>query len=239
MALEIVQAGASLEAALRQAARGIFAVLAAQPADAALTVGLCGGRSVVGLLSALEHESHAQPKDLLQRLQLFMVDERLVPLSDEQSNFGGLKKLLFDALVERGTLQASQLHPFITDNTQPDSGCASYAAELSRFGGRFTVVVLGVGEDGHVAGLFPRHPVLQQEGRGFFSFQDSPKPPPARMTASKALITGANLSILLFLGEGKRAAWGAFGRTETAVDDCPALLAAAAQSCIVVTDLVG
>jgi 6-phosphogluconolactonase len=230
MAVEIVQAGASLERALLEAARKIFSTLAAQPKDAPLTIGLCGGRSVVGLLTALERESHQQPGDLLGRVQFFMVDERLVPLTDEQSNFGGLKKLLFEA---------SQLHPFVTDDIQPDFGCASYAEELYRFGGRFTVVVLGVGEDGHVAGLFPQHLVLRNEERAFFSFKDSPKPPLARMTAGKALITAASLSILLFLGEGKRAAWSAFNAAGTSTAECPALLATAAESCVIVTDLAG
>ena len=239
MAVEIVQAGASLESALLEAARRIFAALAAQPKNAPLTIGLCGGRSVVGLLTALERESHQQPSELLQRVQFFMVDERLVPLTDEQSNFGGLKKLLFDKLVEQGAVQASQLHPFLTDSTKQDFGCASYAEELSGFGGRFTVVVLGVGEDGHVAGLFPRHAVLRHEERAFFSFQDSPKPPPARMTAGKALITGATMSILLFLGEGKRAAWSAFNADSTLIEECPALLATAAERCVIVTDLAG
>ncbi len=239
MAVEIVQAGASLERALLEAARKIFSTLAAQPKDAPLTIGLCGGRSIVGLLTALERESHQQPGDLLGRVQFFMVDERLVPLTDEQSNFGGLKKLLFDALVNQGAIEASQLHPFVTDDIQPDFGCASYAEELSCFGGRFTVVVLGVGEDGHVAGLFPQHLVLRNEERAFFSFKDSPKPPPARMTAGKALITAASLSILLFLGEGKRAAWSAFNAAGTSTAECPALLATAAESCVIVTDLAG
>ncbi len=226
-----------LDGALQEAARKIFAALKSQPKDAPLTLGLCGGRSVVGLLAALERESHSQPQDLLTRVQFFMVDERLVPLTDEQSNFGGLKKLLFDKLVEEGAISASQLHPFVPNSAAPDHGCADYWQELSRFGGRFTVVVLGVGEDGHVAGLFPGHPLLNETAPRFFQFFDSPKPPPARMTAGKALVMGADLSVVLLLGEGKRAAWNTFREATVSPSECPALLATRARECVVITDL--
>ena len=237
MGTNIINAQGGLEEALGRVACSIFAVLKAQATGEPLTIGLCGGRSVVGLVSALEKESRSQPRDLLRRLQFFMVDERLVPLTDEQSNFGGLKKLLFDKLVEEGTVQASQLHPFVTDSSRDDRGCADYGDELNRFGGRFTIVVLGVGEDGHIAGLFPQHPVLKKTEAAFFPFFDSPKPPSGRMTAGAALVTGADLSVLLLLGEGKRAAWNTFRSGSATASECPALLATRARECIVVTDL--
>ena len=80
----------ALAIVLAEVARHIFAVCRQQPAGTPLVVGLCGGRSVVGLLAAVEAEAAAQPADLLGRIQFFMADERLVPLDDEQSNFGGL-----------------------------------------------------------------------------------------------------------------------------------------------------
>jgi 6-phosphogluconolactonase len=166
-----------------------------------------------------------------------MVDERLVPLTDEQSNYGGLKRLLFDTLVEQRIISEAQLHPFVTDAGKSDFGCSDYREELSSVGGRFTVVVLGVGEDGHIAGLFPHHPALAEKGENFVCFHDSPKPPADRMSASPALITGAELSVILALGEGKRAAWNAFNDNSVAVEACPSKLALKAKECLVVTDL--
>ena len=237
MGVEMIKAGASLEDALQSAARAMFEVLKAQPHDAPLVVGLCGGRSVVGLLKALEAESARQPAELLRRVQLFMVDERLVPLTDEQSNYGGLHRLLFAKLLEDGVLKQDQLHPFHPETGAKDSGCARYDDELGRFGGVFTVVVVGVGEDGHIAGLFPHHPILKTQDASFFPFFDSPKPPPARMTAGPALITGAHASVVLLLGEGKRQAWNTFRAGTASTEECPALLATKAPRCIVVTDL--
>lgn len=237
MSVEVVTAKGDLESALTQVARRIFAVCSSKGADEPLALGLCGGRSVVGLLSALERESVNQPRELLGRIQFFMVDERLVPLTDEQSNFGGLKRLLFDSLVEKGAISQAQLHPFVTRREVSDFGCGAYLEELQAFGGKFTVVVLGVGEDGHVAGLFPNHPTLQEREERFLHFHDSPKPPPDRMTASSALITNAELSVVLALGEGKRDAWKAFTDEAVTVGACPAKLATKAHSCLVVTDL--
>lgn len=237
MSTTIIRAAGNLDGALQETAKQIFATLKAQGPQAPLTVGLCGGRSVVGLLSALEKESENQPNDILKRIQFFMVDERLVPLADEQSNYGGLKKLLFDSLVEKGAISEAQLHPFVCDANLNDYGCAHYVDELGRSGGRFTVVVLGVGEDGHVAGLFPRHRSLSVPGLNFIHFHDSPKPPAGRMTASVGLIEGADLSIVLALGEAKRTAWESFKAEGTDVADCPAITATRAKACVVVTDL--
>ena len=238
MAIEVIEANGALDAALCKVARTIFSVLKARDKNEPLVIGVCGGRSIVGLLTSLKNEAADQPKDLMERVHFFMVDERLVPLANEQSNFGGLQRLLFDELVLDGSLKSEQLHPFVSDDAMEDFGCARYQEELARFGGAFSVVVLGVGEDGHIAGLFPHHPALACGERGFVSFLDSPKPPAQRMTASAPLIADAELSIVLMLGEGKRAAWEAFRSGKASFESCPALIATQAKSCVVVTDLV-
>ena len=237
MTATVIRSQGNVEGALRQVAQKIFEVCKSKGPQEPLVVGLCGGRSVVGLLGALQSESANQPRDLLGRIQFFMVDERLVPLTDDQSNYGGLKRLLFDKLVEGSVISNAQLHPFVTDTTQSDFGCGLYRDELRSVGGKFTVVVLGVGEDGHIAGLFPHHPALAEKGETFVHFHDSPKPPADRMSASPALITGAELSVILALGEGKRAAWSAFNDNSVAVEACPSKLALKAKECLVVTDL--
>jgi len=237
MTATVIKALGNLEGALQEVAQQIFGVCKAKAPTDPLVVGLCGGRSVVGLLGALQKESSNQPKDLLGRIQFFMVDERLVPLTDEQSNYGGLKRLLFDSLVEQKVISEKQLHPFVTDPSQQDYGCSSYERELSSVGGAFTVVVLGVGEDGHVAGLFPHHPSLKESAKTFLHFHDSPKPPSDRMSASPALVAGAEMSVVLALGEGKRQAWESFKDEAIVIEACPAKLALQAGRCVVVTDL--
>jgi 6-phosphogluconolactonase len=237
MGLEIVGGVGSLEEKCLVAAASIFEVLAARPSNEPLVIGLCGGRSVVGLLKALEQASKTQPRELLRRMHFFMVDERIVPLTDPDSNFGGLRQQLFSRLVQEGFIEESQLRPFIASIEDAQSSCDSYLQELQRLGGRFTIVVLGVGEDGHVAGLFPRHPALTKMEAAFIPFFDSPKPPAARMTASRTLVVDATMSVLLVLGDGKRAAWERFKAEPLAVDDCPAQMVKTMNRCLVVTDL--
>ncbi len=237
MGIKVVSAKEDQGAAFNIAAKAIFAVCAKVPQGKEPVIALCGGRSVVGLLSALRHESAHQPAGLMRRVHFFMADERLVPLNDENSNYGALHRLLFADLVKEGTIGAEQLHPLNPEPCESDHGCAAYTDELNRHGGHFTVVVLGIGEDGHVAGLFPNHPVLQRRERTFFSFYDSPKPPPQRMTASVQLIREAELCVLLALGEGKRDAWGRFSNPGTSFEECPSLIGKEVQECIVVTDL--
>lgn len=204
-------------------------------ADGVAVLGLCGGRSVVGLLKALMTSKDAN--DVLKDVQFFMVDERLVPITDEQSNFRLLNELLFLELLGNKTIQRRQIHPFEPDDKQSDFGAANYLRILNGFGGAFTSIVLGMGEDGHVAGLFPKHPALESAGREFLTFFDSPKPPPARMTASLPLLTSAKTAILLAIGEGKRNAYERFQDHYESIEDCPAKLVSGIETVVIGTDL--
>jgi 6-phosphogluconolactonase len=181
-------------------------------------IALCGGRSVVGLLKAFNGK--------LSSSEIFIVDERVVPITSLDSNF----KLVSEALAE--SVDEKRLHPFLNEDI------SGYKTELDRFGGKFDVVVLGVGEDGHIAALFPGHPKLRDESEGFVILTDSPKPPPVRMTASRKLVERSNLAVLLFIGEAKREAYERFIDPEMTVEDCPAKIALSCKECLVVTDLL-
>ncbi|MGI5177986.1 6-phosphogluconolactonase [Dactylosporangium sp. CA-152071] len=67
---------------------------------------------------------------------------------------------------------------------------------------RFDVVLLGVGEDGHVASVFPGHPVIDETGTTA-SVHDSPKPPPVRVTLTLPAINTAAEVWLIAAGDGK------------------------------------
>jgi len=88
--------------------------------------------------------------------------------------------------LDRLPLDAKRVHPMpAADGEAPDldAAAAGYADELRRHGSdRFDIVLLGVGQDGHVASLFPGHPELDVEDTTAVGVRESPKPPPERIS---------------------------------------------------------
>jgi 6-phosphogluconolactonase len=75
-------------------------------------------------------------------------------------------------------------------------------------------VLLGVGEDGHIASLFPGHPVLRATGLTA-GVRDSPKPPPERVTLTLEVIRDARQVLILATGSAKADAVALARRGET------------------------
>ena len=166
-----------------------------------------------------------------------MVDERLVPLEDEQSNYRLVNEQVLSTLVTDGLITEKQLHPFLLDRAAGDHGIGRYGEELHRHGGRFHITFVGVGEDAHVAALFPHHHSIANTAQLFITMPDSPKPPPARMSASRKLIEGSDSIFAIFTGEAKRDALKRYLDTKLTEVDCPAKIVNAAQRGYILTDL--
>lgn len=171
---------------------------------------VCGGRSVEGIFAAL-----AARTDLhWPSIHLFLVDERVVAADHPDSNQRQVQAALVEPLFQRAGLPAASLHGFDLPQ-RPAMADAAAAAEacngaLLALGGRFDAVLLSAGEDGHVASLFPGHRSIDDPSAGYIAFDDSPKPPPGRISASRRLLMGARSAALVFAGEAKRAALSAF-----------------------------
>jgi len=200
-------------------------------------VALPGGRSVVGLLEKLLQSRAVLEREMWQKLHFFMVDERLVPLEDKDSNFKLLNENFFSVLKADGFLGDKQIHPFVFDPSTADSGIGRYQAELESVGGRYDVVVLGVGEDAHVGALFPEHHSIRNKEPFFLTMNDSPKPPPLRMTGSAKLLGNTKVSLALFLGSGKQEALQKFHDSQLSLESCPAKLLLKAERGYLVTDI--
>jgi 6-phosphogluconolactonase len=156
------------------------------------------------------------------RVHVFVVDERRLPIDDPETNWKLASDTFLAKLVERRRLTAQQLHPFRTERNE--GTCAQYEQDLRAHGGRFDVALLSSGEDGHVAGLFPNHHSVIDAHDGFILMDDSPKTPPRRMSASRTLLARTPAGVLLFYGEGKRAALDAYRDPGVAWAQCPARL---------------
>jgi len=179
-----------------------------------------GGRSVSGIFKLLKKEDIQW-----QKVHIFMIDERVVPLDHEDSNFKLVKENLLNEEIPE-----ENVHPFILDK-----GIKDYEEELKKYGS-YDIILLSSGEDGHIAALYPKHHSIKDESEFFIAMDDSPKPPPVRMTSSKKLLQRAKVALLLFIGEGKRKAYEKFLDENLTVEECPAKLVKNLNSYIL-TDL--
>lgn len=128
------------------------------------------------------------------RLALTWVDERCVPVASSDSNRGSVA---FDP-APGATL------PLFEDGETPAEAVARVGAGLGAlFARRLDVVLLGLGEDGHIASLFPDGAELEGP---VAHVGDSPKPPSDRITLTRPLLATARHTLVYAVGEGKRAA---------------------------------
>jgi 6-phosphogluconolactonase len=192
-----------------------------------------GGRNVVKIFQAMQREQVDW-----RRVHFFVVDERLVPVDHPDSNFKLLQDHLIAPLAQAGRIASSNAHPFVLDPASADRGVESYERVLADHGFRYDIVLLSSGEDGHVGALYPHHHSIDDPHHGFIVMDDSPKPPPGRMTSSRSLMQTADAAVLLFVGEGKREAYEKFSDAQCPVADCPAKLVLAAKDATVFTDLL-
>lgn len=167
---------------------------------------LTGGRGGHGALASLAMDTGID----WSRVHAWWSDERFVPMGDDQRN----DTMAHQALLDVVGLPAANVHPMPSSDQAQDvgAGAEAYVAELAAFGDPcppFCVSILGMGEDGHVASLFPEHPGLR-ETRPAFAVTDSPKPPPVRISLSFDAINTAEEIVLIASGAGKADAVGLF-----------------------------
>lgn len=202
-----------------------------------IVLGICGGRSIVGVLQAMAARRDELEVSVWRKLQIFSVDERVVPLDHEDSNFRLVHENFLREAVESDLLTEDQLHPFEAEVSTADVKAAEYGRLLDSFGGCFDIVFLGVGEDGHVAALFPDAAWTSSDESRFLTMTESPKPPANRMSASRELITRSGVAVGLFLGEAKRDALRCYRDTEILESQCPVKMINAVEEVIIVRDI--
>ena len=142
------------------------------------------------------------------KTHIFMVDERYVPFTDADSNYGTLSKLLLD----RVSIPAENRHPVPVQEKTLETAADNYEGAIRSFFrlGKeelpgFDLITLGVGEDGHTASLFPGHDALTEKARLACPVRKAHKQHP-RVTLTLPVINRARDIIFLVTGEKKAAA---------------------------------
>ena len=132
---------------------------------------------------------------------IYFGDERCLPAGDAQRNSVMAER----AWLAASAIPASQIHPIPAD-LGAEAAAAAYSRELEQVGD-FDLVLLGLGEDGHTASLFPGREWGTKLGTpAAIPVHDAPKPLPDRVSLSAWRLSLARSVLVLVAGEGKREA---------------------------------
>lgn len=163
--------------ATHAAARLVDALVGYQQDGRVANLCLTGGRIALRIYSRLADLVGGSELDPT-RLELWWGDERFVPTDDPARNVSPT----LASLAGRFAVDPARTHPMPAADGLIDAGSAAvtYAKELGDT--RFDVCLLGVGEDGHIASIFPDHPSGEVTSQTVIGVSDSPKPPAERIT---------------------------------------------------------
>lgn len=167
-------------------------------------VALSGGSTPKALYAALASPNIAQRLDWT-KVHFFFGDERCVPAEHPDSNFGIAQAMLFAPLH----IPPSSIHR-IRGEDPPDAAAISYETLLRRLAAGpeeqwpvFDLVLLGMGDDGHTASLFPGTPAVSESTRWVIP-SCAPQGTRSRITITLGVINHA--SVILFLVTGHKKA---------------------------------
>ena len=189
------------------------AILRAAERSDRVSVALSGGRGPRPVYQELARND-AIP---WQRLEVYFADERAVPGDSPLSNY----RLVGETLRPRFSPGSPFIHRMAAERNDLAVAAGEYEAILPA---ALDLLVLGMGEDGHTASLFPHHPAVNEERRRVLGVR-GPADPPWRMTITPPVIRAAHVTLMLVAGAAKAAA---VARARGGVYDpasCPAQLA--------------
>ena len=160
-------------------------------------------------------ETRTQGRSLTQspidHRHVFYADERVVPLDHEDSNHALCVRELFSKVAPGvPSAQIHTINPDLLDDLEELAD--AYEKELiqefaMKDSARFPVfdlILLGIGPDGHTCSLFPGHELLSEEDRWVAYIEDSPKPPPRRITLTYPVLNHAARVAFVAAGAGKQ-----------------------------------
>ncbi|MCS7054972.1 MAG: 6-phosphogluconolactonase [Thermoflexales bacterium] len=166
---------------------------------------LSGGNTPKALYRRLADAPYADQIEWA-RVHLWWSDERAVPSDHPDSNY----KLAYDALIAKTPIPAQNVHRVPTE-LGPTAAAERYEAEIRATIAAaadaslpaFDLILLGMGDDGHTASLFPHTPALTEPARLVVSQVVPQATVPERITFTAPLINAADVVFFLVSGAGK------------------------------------
>ena len=173
-------------------------------ANPTMSVGLSGGRIAKTFFAKTAEIANASNVSFSQ-VQFFWADERCVPPDHDDSNFKLAKDSMFDAL----NIPAENIHR-LQGEDDDQKGSEIAIEELKKVAPAddsgvpvINIIFLGMGEDAHVASLFPEEDEAARNLPDFFRPVTATKPPPQRITIGYNVIAAANAVWVLASGAAK------------------------------------
>ena len=136
------------------------------------------------------------------QVDLTWVDERVVPPDHPDSNVFAARRLWLDRVAPGPRLIAP---PYAPDADEMASTWERALVTTLGTPPKLDIAILGAGPDGHVASIFPGHPSLEREDAWAIGVHDAPKPPPERVTLTRAALTRAAEIWIVAFGREKAA----------------------------------
>lgn len=174
---------------------------------------LTGGRSAAKLYEAL---SGSPEFHHLRNVHFFFGDERCVAPDHPESNYGLAMRTLF----RYGVPSACKLTRMEVDQVDRDAAALEYERQLPK---RLDILLLSVGEDGHIASLFPYDSALFEAHRRVLPAAVS-KPPFERLTVTPCVITQARQVFVMAFGKDKAAVYERAKLAPSDISELPARL---------------
>jgi len=167
------------------------------------SVALAGGHTPALLYKLLASSPYSGAVDW-SRTHLFFGDERCVPTDSEYSNY----RMALETMIEPLGLAESNVHRIHGEMTDADQAAKRYVDELKGFFGavsipRFDLVLLGMGDDGHCASIFPGTPGFATMTEWAVSTAPGLKPFVDRVTLTLSVLNSAANVIFMVAGADK------------------------------------
>jgi 6-phosphogluconolactonase len=155
-------------------------------------------------------------------VHLFWGDERYVPPDDSLSNF----RMARETLISRVPIPPTNVHPIPTVSAPPDRSAEMYEADLRNFFGHeppeFDLQLMGIGQEGHTASLFPGSAALEEKQRWVLAVE-VPATPAQRLTLTPVVLNRGRNTFFLVAGGEKRAIVAALrGERDAQTSEYPA-----------------
>ncbi|MCM0666909.1 6-phosphogluconolactonase [Flavobacterium tyrosinilyticum] len=187
---------------INTAAADLF-VESAQKAIAAkgqFTAVLTGGSSPAGIYKLLASDAYKSKIDW-SKVYIFWGDERWVPLNDDLSN----AKMSYSTLLSHVPIPQENIFEMYKDGVTPEEYAAEYEKSIRKVlgeEGKFDLILLGMGDDGHTASLFPGEAVLKEQTKWVDAYYLAPQKM-YRITLTAPLINKAEKIVVVAFGEKK------------------------------------